>query len=82
MVNAAETIQRFIQEELVFDSGDGAISRDTPLCDGVLDSIGLTELVAFIEEQFGIRINGDDLTAENFRTVDAIERLIDARRPS
>jgi acyl carrier protein len=81
-VSTAETIQRFIQDELVFGSGDGAISKDTALCDGVLDSIGLTELVAFIEERFGVRIDDEDLTAENFRTIGAVERLIDSRRPS
>jgi acyl carrier protein len=81
-VNTAETIQRFIQDELVFGGIDGAISRDTPLCDGVLDSIGLTELVSFIEERFGVRIEDGDLTADNFRSIAAIERLIDARRSS
>lgn len=77
-MDKGETIRRFIQDELVFGN-DASVGRDTPLCDGVIDSIGLVELVAFIEDRFGVRIDEADLTADNFRTVASIERLVATR---
>lgn len=78
-MNVGENIRRFIQDELVFGDAGTTITNDTPLCDGILDSIGLIELVAFLEERFGIHIDDADLTAENFRTVASIERLVGSR---
>jgi peptidyl carrier protein len=72
-------IRRFISEELVSGDGSRSITDDTPLWEGIIDSIGLVELVGFLEREFGIRIPDTDVTADNFRTVAAIERLV-ARR--
>lgn len=47
---------------------------------GVLDSFSLVDLVAMLEEQFGIEIPDSDVRAENFRTVRAVEQYVDARR--
>jgi acyl carrier protein len=77
-MDVGETIRRFIQEELVFGSTK-SLTNDTPLCDGILDSIGLIELVAFLEERFGIHIDDADLTSDNFRTVESIDRFIGNR---
>ena len=41
-----------------------------------MDSLGLMQLVAFLEEEFDMELDDDQITSENFRTVNDIARLI------
>jgi acyl carrier protein len=45
----------------------------------VLDSLGILQLVLFIEEQFGIKVPDEDVLFENFQTVAAITRYLEAK---
>jgi acyl carrier protein len=75
-VDDKERIRRFILEDVVLQSPDARVEDDTPLLDGVLDSMSLMRLVAFLEEDFGVEIDDAAITAENFRTVEDIARLV------
>lgn len=55
---------------------------DTDLLDsGLLDSLGLVEMIAAIEKQFGIVVDLMDLELDDVRTVEAIARLVEVRLP-
>jgi acyl carrier protein len=41
-----------------------------------IDSLGLIRLVAFMESDLGIRVEDEELLAENFATLRAIDALI------
>lgn len=41
-----------------------------------IDSLGLIRLVGFMESDLGIRIEDDELLAENFRNLRALEMLL------
>jgi acyl carrier protein len=41
-----------------------------------VDSLGLFLLISFIEERFGVEVEPDDVTFENFQTVRAIADLV------
>ncbi len=79
-MDVAGSIRSFIQDELMYGDASVSIEDETPLCDGIIDSIALMGLVGFLEERFGIQIDDQDLVAENFRSVSAIERLVSRRR--
>ena len=44
---------------------------------GVIDSMGIIELIVFIEEQFDIKLDAIQMSANNFRTLGTICTLID-----
>ena len=44
--------------------------------EGLLDSFDIVTLVAELEEQFGIFIDGEDVTPENFKNLETLESLI------
>lgn len=46
------------------------------VADGLLDSIGILNLVYALEEKFTIEIKGSDIVPENFDNLDSIERLV------
>lgn len=55
-------------------------SVDTDLVEtGLLDSLALIELLAQLEERFGVSVSTDDLELENFRSIANIARFV-ARR--
>ena len=46
----------------------------------VIDSLGVMEVVAFVEEKYGVEIDEDDLLVDNFRSLEAIGSLVDRKR--
>jgi acyl carrier protein len=76
--NVADRIRRFIKEEILLGESI-EIRDDTPLLDGVLDSLALTQLVGFIEEEFDAQVGDADITSDNFRTIADVERLVQSR---
>lgn len=46
---------------------------------GTLDSISILELVNALEDRFDIEFEEDDLTLENFATLETIERIVATR---
>lgn len=43
---------------------------------GFVNSLLAMQLVAFVEKEFGIRVEDEDLDLDNFRTVRAIANLV------
>jgi acyl carrier protein len=75
----SERIKGFISTELMFEDNSATLSDDTPLLAGVIDSLGLMQLISFIEEEFDVAIDDAEVTASNFRTVGDIEKLIEQK---
>lgn len=53
------------------------VTEDTPLIEqGLLDSLGMMKLIAFLERQYRLAVPEEEITRENFRTLASIRRLI------
>jgi acyl carrier protein len=48
--------------------------------EGVLDSIRMIELISFIEKEFNIKIENDDLTPDNFDSINRISQYISLKK--
>lgn len=75
-MEVAGRVRAFIDEQILDGDTSRAVTNDTDLYSGVLDSIGLLQLVTFIEEEFGVSVADADLTPQNFRNVSSIETMI------
>jgi len=68
-----ELIRRFIydqflkEEDLILNDNDSLIEN------GIIDSIGVLELVAFLERTFGFRVEDEEIVPEN---LDSVDRLV------
>ena len=52
-------------------------SDDESLIDnGVVDSLGIFRLVTFLEENFGVKVGDEEISAENLQSVNVIEQLV------
>jgi acyl carrier protein len=75
-----ERVRKFILEELRWDRR-AELTNDYPLIDGqVLDSLGIYQLVSFLESEFGVEILDQELIPENFGTIGDVARLVAAKR--
>jgi acyl carrier protein len=62
---------------------DVAFDDDTQLlAEGIIDSIGIFSVMSEIEQELGCIMPPDEITADNFRSIDAlsalVQRLVDA----
>jgi len=65
-------VRRFISERFLFND-KRAIPGDQSFFDsGLVDSMGILELISFLEERFGVRVEDHELVPENLDTVNHI----------
>lgn len=77
MNQAIESVSNFIVTEIMHGSEGDALDPELGLLEeGIIDSLGLQQIITFIEQQFKITIDDDDLMPENFESVNAIADLI------
>jgi acyl carrier protein len=80
-MSTAEKITSFI-EKMSLDEGGTEVTTETSLLDsGLIDSTGILELVSFLESEFGIRVEDEEIVPENFETVTRIAAFVDSKRP-
>jgi len=77
----ADTILEFIRDE-ADDLPDGVtIDLDTSLFrDQLLDSMSLTNLITFLEDEFDIKIGAMDVVFENLDTVNHMVAFVERKR--
>ena len=75
-------LEAFVLEEIALGRGIRSIDRDEDvLARGIIDSLGVTQLVSFLEEHYGIRVSDDELTPANFSTLESIEGFVSSKQP-
>ena len=75
-----DCIKQFIQTEILYDKEKVALEDSTPLIDsGIVDSLGIVKLLAFLEETYAIRMNEDELIPENFESIEVIFLLVEKK---
>jgi acyl carrier protein len=78
MDEMATTIRDYLLTEVV--DGAAEIDASTPLLDSELvDSMGVLKLVGFLEDEYGVMIGAEDLSADNFANLGAISEFIKSR---
>jgi acyl carrier protein len=71
----AEIIATRPPERRNIDFTDGSSLVET----GILDSVGVFTLVAFLERQFRIEVPDADLVWKNFESIDAITQFVESK---
>ncbi|MGW5879064.1 acyl carrier protein [Nocardiopsis terrae] len=81
----AETIREFVVTEFLPDVSAGELEMDRDLLEsGIVDSLGLLKVIAWLEERYDVVAEDEDLTPERFRSVASIADFLEqaSRRPS
>lgn len=72
-------ISNYIKEEIMRNPKADLPDDEDLLSAGILDSLGILQLVAFIEEKFGIKVPDEDVVFENFQSIDSLTRYLETQ---
>lgn len=79
MSNVSTVIKERIVAE--FMGGSGSLDDNTLLVEEeIIDSLGIFLLLGFIKERFGVEVDPEDVTMENFATIQAITNLVEKKQ--
>lgn len=74
-------IRAFVEENFLYMRPDMELANDESLMGkGVVDSMGVMEMIEFLEEEFGVVVDDDDITEENLGTIDRIAEYVAAHQ--
>lgn len=75
-------VHSFVQENFLYMMPDFDLADDDRLLEkGVVDSMGIAELISFIEAEFGVVAAEDEISEANFGSLRAIAQFVAGRLP-
>jgi len=68
----AQQIRSFIQESFLFGQTDNLRDGDSFLESGIIDSTGILQLMAFLQDTYGVRVEDEEAIPDNLDSIDRI----------
>lgn len=76
-MSTEQAIMEFVRVELARGKGIGEpMVTDNLINAGLIDSLGVLKLILFLEGQYSVKIVDDDLSPENFESIQTINSLV------
>lgn len=73
----ADRLEMFLREQFLVADDDPMFTRTVDLYEtGYVDSVGLVELLAFIDDEFGVEVPEDALLSVSFSNIDGIAEVV------
>ena len=74
-------LKEFIMTEVNPDLNLSQLDDDEPLIEsGIIDSLGVLKILAFMDEAFGVDLSSDQIKLENFKNVSSICALVEKQK--
>ncbi len=75
-----DRIRTFIQQHFPLARSRELATTEPLLENGVLDSLGILDVVAYLEAEFHITVADEDLLPEHFQTLDDLAAFVERKR--
>lgn len=76
-----KNLEHYITTTFVTDpAADPVAPDDNLLLSGLIDSLGVMQLVAFIQSENGIKVEPREITLKNFKTINSIVGFIEKKK--
>ena len=76
MDKTKQKIKEFIIENFLFGEESDLDDNTSFLEEGIIDSTGVLELIEFLEEEFEIEIDDEDMIPENLDSLNNLEKFL------
>ena len=74
LITMQTPVRAYIAQNMLFSDNGFEYSDDASFMEeGIIDSLGILELVMFVEQEFGVKVADEDVTPENF---DSVNKLV------
>jgi acyl carrier protein len=75
-----EILRQFIRDNFLFGLQGESFSDDDSLLEKrIIDSTGVLELIAFLEENFSVKVQDDELLPENLDSINRLVRFVERK---
>ncbi len=82
-MSTEKKIRDFILENYLFSDDQSELdSNDSFLDQGIIDSTGILEVLFFLEDEFGVKVEDDEIIPENLDSVHNIVNFIAKKQAS
>ena len=82
MDNTKEEVRQYVLTQFLQGEKMENLQDDTPLLtSGIVDSVGMLRMIAYLENRFGIEVDAHDATVDNFDRIGDIAAFIESKRP-
>lgn len=77
-MNHLESIRRILRDTLQLGDRAKDLTEASPLLGAIpeLDSMAVISLITMIEDEFGITVSDDEVSADTFETVGSLARFV------
>lgn len=80
MTDIREELKKFIIDNYLVGFGKKSLSYDDSFLEkGIIDSIGVIELTAYLQSHYGIRIEVAEIIPENLDTLNNLKSFIERK---
>jgi acyl carrier protein len=80
-MNHTQTITKFLVDEFLPDIPAESLAADYDLlAGGVIDSLGLLKVIAWLEDRFDVVVDDIEIEPDNFRTITAMTAFVRSAR--
>ena len=80
METTKSEIREFVVNNFLFGQGNGPTDDASFLEQGIIDSTGVLEFVAHLQQHYGIKIEDDELIPDNLDSVNAAAAFVERKR--
>ena len=81
MSETVEKLRKYIFDNFLFTEDENALENDDSFMEkGIIDSTGILEVITFIEEDFGITVNDEELIPENLDSINNLSAYIKRKK--
>ena len=75
--NATSEIREFVPQKFPLARKRKVANSDDLLESGIIDSLGVLDLVPFLQQEFAVSVADEDLTPEHFQNIECMARFVD-----
>ena len=80
MSDIKQGLREFISAEMKWDGSTTDLTDDYQLLEKeVVDSLGIFKIISFLENEYDIIVDDDDLVPENFNSISSISELVSSK---
>ncbi len=72
-----QQVRAFVADNYQYREGAASLAdSDSFLMNGIIDSMGILELVTYVEEAFGIRVADDEVVPDNLDSIAGVSNFV------
>lgn len=78
-VEIKQKVRQFIEDRSPAVRQGNLLDTDSLLDNNIIDSMGFLDLVTFVESEFEIVVEDDELLTDNFESIESISEFVNAK---